>query len=98
MANGLCFSQGTGNNKATPPSLMNIISEIEIDVYNEPFNVERLELENIDAWGAKQATQGVLLLNTALTVEESKPASHIELWKPFTEAVMRKLSEKDFIV
>jgi uracil DNA glycosylase len=49
MANGLCFSQGTGTNKATPPSLMNIISEIEIDVYNEPFNVERLELENINA-------------------------------------------------
>jgi len=43
-------------------------------------------------------SQGVLLLNTALTVEHGKAGSHIELWKPFTDAVIRKLQEKDNIV
>lgn len=41
----------------------------------------------------KWCKQGVLLLNTALTVEEGKPGSHSLLWKPFTEMIFRKLSD-----
>lgn len=85
-------------NSYTPPSLKNILSELELDVYNEPFNVERLEMSNTDAWGERQAKQGVLLLNTALTVEEGKPASHIDMWSSFTEEVMNILTKKEFVV
>lgn len=42
--------------------------------------------------------QGVLLLNTALTVELNKPGSHIDLWKPFTEEIIKYLNKQDNIV
>jgi uracil-DNA glycosylase len=40
----------------------------------------------------KWANQGILLLNTALTVEEGKPGSHIKLWSVFTKKLLQKLS------
>jgi uracil-DNA glycosylase len=42
--------------------------------------------------------QGVLLLNTALTVEKSKAGSHTKLWKPFTEQIITDLQSKDDII
>ena len=38
------------------------------------------------------ATQGVLLLNSALTVEEKKPGSHISYWKNFTDKLVKEIS------
>lgn len=42
--------------------------------------------------------QGVLMLNTALTVEEHKAGSHTAMWKPFMDEVFQCLNEKDNIV
>ena len=44
------------------------------------------------AWWAEQC---VLLLNAALTVRQGEPKSHLSLWRPFTESVLRRLSERD---
>lgn len=44
------------------------------------------------------AKQGVLLLNTALTVEKGKPCSHLEMWKEFTNFVIRRILEKDNVI
>lgn len=44
-----------------------------------------------EVWGGFQASQGVLLLNTALTVERGKPGSHLNIWKPFTKDLIKKL-------
>jgi uracil-DNA glycosylase len=82
-ANGLAFA----NNKGTisiSPSLRNIHEELEQDL-NEMILDFDCTLEN---W----AKQGVLLLNTALTVERSKAGSHSEYWKDFTEAIIKKIS------
>ena len=50
---------------------------------------------NFDLW----CEEGVLLLNTSLTVEKGKPGSHLKIWKPFTEEIITKLSqERDDII
>jgi uracil-DNA glycosylase len=91
VANGFAFSSGVSG--YTPPSLRNIITELEVDVYSDNgFDPERLELSDNDAWGVRQADQGVLLLNTALTVEESNPGCHISLWEPFVNEVITHIS------
>ncbi len=89
QANGLCFSVADGVIK--PPSLVNILKEVESDT-----GTPVPESGNLERW----ARQGVLLLNTSLTVEAHKAGSHRGRgWEIFTDAVIRKLSqEKDGIV
>lgn len=85
QANGLSFSVSDG--VRIPPSLKNIFKELEQDIkgFNSPAS------GNLEAW----AKQGVLLLNTVLTVEDSKPGSHRDSgWLQFTDAVIRTLSER----
>lgn len=85
QANGLCFSY-VGNEKL-PPSLKNIYKEITAN----------LEIEMPSNYGdlSNWAKQGVLLLNTTLTVEESKPNSHQKLgWNLFTDAIIQKISKE----
>ena len=98
VANGFAFSSGVEG--YTPPSLRNIISELETDVYaDNGFDPERLEISDNDAWGMRQATQGVLLLNTALTVEQSNPGCHIDIWEPFVNETIKHInSHKEKIV
>jgi uracil-DNA glycosylase len=87
VADGLAFS--SGKKDYLPPSLRNIIKEIgleyKIDNPNSYFKDGNYSLKH---W----AEQGVLLLNTALTVEESTPSLHIELWKPFIEYTINSIS------
>ncbi|MBM3185740.1 MAG: uracil-DNA glycosylase [Bacteroidetes bacterium] len=74
-----------------PKSLTNIFKEIQSDLGKSfPSN------GNLERW----AKQGVLLLNTVLTVEEGKPDSHNGLgWENFTDAVIQKInSEKEGVV
>jgi uracil-DNA glycosylase len=71
--------------KPFPPSLENILLEVEQDVY-DGLHFPDHTLQN---W----LDQGVLLLNTALTVERGKPESHLALWKPFTEYVVKTISD-----
>lgn len=77
QANGLAFSVNPG--VKFPPSLRNIFNELVSDI-GCPYP----ETGDLTAW----AKQGVLLLNTSLTVEEGSPNSHIGWgWHEFTKAV-----------
>ena len=83
-ANGLCFSVNHG--VRMPPSLKNIFTELKDDL-----GIERSDSDLSD-W----AKSGVLLLNSVLTVEKDKPASHKWIgWEEFTDAVIQKLNEKE---
>jgi len=82
QANGLCFS--VANGVAMPPSLINIFKEIQSDLRVTP-----LPSGDLSRWAA----QGVLLLNSTLTVEAHRAASHQGRgWEEFTDAVIAKLS------
>jgi uracil-DNA glycosylase len=74
----------------TPKPTEPIIKEVERDIYNG-FDIHVSSEYSLRRW----AIQGVLLLNTALTVEESTPGSHIKLWKPFTEYIFKILNENN---
>ncbi|MCO7247687.1 uracil-DNA glycosylase [Halomonas sp. Mc5H-6] len=82
QAHGLCFSVQPG--VPVPPSLVNIYKELASDVGTEPVNHGHLE-----AW----AKQGVLLLNTSLTVEKGNAASHRgKGWESFTDSAIKTVS------
>ena len=84
QAHGLSFSVPPG--VPIPPSLRNIYSELASDLGIAPANHGFLE-----GW----ARQGVLLLNSVLTVEMAKPASHAGRgWEQFTDAVVRLLDSR----
>ncbi len=87
QANGLCFSVNEGIK--TPPSLRNILLEM-----NKDLNIKRTNNDFTDL-----AKQGVLLLNSALTVEKAKPGSHLKLWQPYTNYIIDYISKnhKDII-
>lgn len=85
QAHGLSFSVKPG--VTTPPSLQNIYKELQADlgctIPNHGYLV---------SW----AKQGVLLLNTVLTVRESQPNSHKGIgWETFTDQVIRTLNERE---
>ena len=84
QANGLCFSVGEG--VPFPPSLQNIFKEVASDVGTPvPMSGE------LDRW----AEQGVLLLNSVLTVRQHCAASHAGRgWETFTDAVVRAIAER----
>lgn len=85
QAHGLCFSVTRGT--AIPPSLQNIYAELRDDLGIEP-----PAHGNLEAW----ARQGVLLLNTTLTVRAGQAASHQgKGWETFTDAVIRAVDQKD---
>jgi uracil-DNA glycosylase len=84
QAHGLCFSVRPG--VRIPPSLVNIYKEMEADLGIAPAKHGFLE-----HW----AEQGVLLLNSVLTVEEGKAAAHQgNGWERFTDAVIRTVNEE----
>ncbi|WP_458525886.1 uracil-DNA glycosylase [Onishia taeanensis] len=83
QAHGLCFSVQPG--VKLPPSLRNIYKELASDLDFTPVNHGHLE-----HW----ARQGVLLLNTVLTVEAGQAASHRGRgWEPFTDKAIATVSE-----
>lgn len=84
QANGLAFSVNSGTKM--PPSLRNIFKELKDDLGGEL----RTNTDLSD-W----AEQGVLLLNTSLTVIESQANSMPKLWEPFTDSVIRLLNEQE---
>jgi uracil-DNA glycosylase len=82
QAHGLCFSVQPG--VRIPPSLVNIYKEMQSDLGIPPARHGFLE-----HW----ARQGVLLLNSVLTVEEARAASHQgKGWETFTDAVIRAVN------
>lgn len=95
--NGVEFPQATGLafdnsvlQKNISGSLRNLLKERNEDIGEKTENDISL-LQHLPE-------QGVLLLNTALTVEPGKPNSHAELWKQFTEEVIEELNKLDNIV
>ncbi len=84
QAHGLSFSVPQG--VRTPPSLVNIFKELNSDLGIEPASHG-----NLEAW----AQQGVLLLNSVLTVEAHRAGSHQKKgWETFTDAVIRLVNEQ----
>ena len=84
QAQGLAFS--TPANIKNPPSMQNILKEIQSDLGKKSF----CEDGDLTPW----AKQGVLLLNTILTVEEAKPKSHHNLgWEVFTDNIIKYISD-----
>lgn len=82
QANGLCFSVNPGI--PMPPSLINILKEVHDDT-GAPIP----DNGDLTRW----ASQGVLLLNTSLTVEAHKPASHAGRgWEELTDEAIIQLS------
>jgi uracil-DNA glycosylase len=84
QAHGLCFSVKQG--VEPPPSLKNIFSELQKDV-----GIPAPKHGELTCW----ARQGVLLLNTVLTVREHQPNSHKgHGWEAFTDRVIELLDKK----
>jgi len=85
QANGLAFSVNTG--QKIPPSLRNIFKELYDDI-GAPIPNHG----DLTAW----AKQGVLLLNSVLTVEEGKPGSHQHKgWEKFTDNIIQNISDEN---
>lgn len=83
MAEGLAFS--VPNSQPMPPSLINIYKEIDADIGSH---------QNPRGSLANWQKQGVLLLNTVLTVEAHKPKSHANKgWETFTTATIEYLNK-----
>jgi uracil-DNA glycosylase len=88
-ANGLAFSVQQGIKM--PPSLRNIFKELESE-----YGIDLTRTTDLTAW----AEQGVLLLNSVLTVEKDKAGSHSKWgWEEFTNAAIQFISkESDHVV
>jgi uracil-DNA glycosylase len=92
QAEGLAFSVAPG--VPLPPSLRNIFKELQRDLGTPPpkFPVPGGSL-------VRWASHGVLLLNTCLTVEEGRPASHAgQGWEQLTDSVIRQVSAGEHAV
>ncbi len=84
-AHGLAFSVRQG--KKIPPSLRNIFKELESE-----FGIDLTRTTDLTSW----AKQGVMLLNSVLTVEKDKAGSHSKWgWEEFTNAVISFISKEN---
>lgn len=84
QAHGLCFSVEPGI--GLPPSLLNIYKELESDL-----KIPRIKSGNLREW----SNQGVLLLNSVLTVRENQAASHQRRgWELFTDRAIKELADR----
>lgn len=84
QANGMAFAVSEG--VQLPPSLVNIYKELESDIGIKPTG------STLEGW----ASQGVLLLNTTLTVREGQAQSHSTYgWQTFTDAIIKACSKRE---
>lgn len=84
-AHGLSFSVQKGIK--LPPSLKNIYKELLNDL-----NIVEPNCGDLTSW----AKEGVLLINSVLTVEKDKPASHAKIgWNKYTDYIIQKINEKE---
>ena len=91
QAQGLAFSVPDG--LARPPSLRNILTELELEYPDDPSQLvlkPNADHNDLSRW----VRQGVLLLNTALTVEDGLPASHAgKGWETVTDALIQAVAQ-----
>lgn len=96
QAHGLAFSVPPG--VAPPPSLRNIFKELCSDVGDGALRSRQGDYRtsgDLTPW----TRQGVLLLNTALTVRQGETGSHLSQWQPFTDEVVRAVvASSDYTV
>lgn len=83
QAMGLCFS--VPENIKIPPSLKNIYKSLQKNIQN--FNIPNHG--NISSW----AKEGVLMINSGLTVRESCPGKQLKYWLPYTNFIIKYLSD-----
>ena len=87
QAMGLCFS--VPEDIKIPPSLVNIFKEIQNEFPERQYNFTNGDLTQ---WMERE---NMFLLNSALTVKQASPLSHIKKWEKFTDAVMEYIMEKN---
>lgn len=83
---GIAFGNENKDPSEYSPSLRKIWKRIAIDFHNSDY-------EDFDPTLLSWAKQGVLLLNSAMTVEKNKPGSHAELWKGFMHTFLKTLNK-----
>ncbi len=83
QANGLAFS--VNNGLRIPPSLRNILKELNSDL-----NIKRTNTDFTDL-----AKQGILFMNCALTVEPGKPGSHLKIWEGYSNYIINYISKNN---
>lgn len=99
QANGLAFAVNSG--VAFPPSLQNIFKEIQAEyggtaIENPSRNNDNSNMQKCDSSLLSWAKQGVLLLNSSLSVREGEPNSHSNCgWLEFTSAILAALSRRE---
>lgn len=87
VATGLLFGNKEEVDRENLSPSLQIIKEALIN-FETPYNNIIFD-HTLESW----ATQGILMLNTALTVETNNIGSHVMLWRPFIAELLKKLSE-----
>lgn len=85
QANGLAFS--VQKDVTIPPSLRNIFKELQNEFPERNYSFNHGDLTS---WAENEK---IFLLNCSLTVEKSKPGSHMNIWKDFTDGVIKYIDE-----
>lgn len=93
----VAFDNLRSQNKISP-SLRNILKEMDNDLGTIMGWQGSEDTTIADSYLGHLPQQGVLLLNTALTVRPNEAGSHTDLWKPFTEKLIEILNKQDNIV
>jgi len=87
QAMGLCFS--VPQDIKIPPSLVNIFKEIQNEFPERQYNFTN---GNLTQW---MESENIFLLNSALTVKQASPLSHIKKWETFTDDVIKYILEQN---
>lgn len=85
VSTGIAFGNDLTKNPTLSPSLGVILNSVA--KYSEDLPIFDTTLESWER-------QGILMLNSSLTVKTGKPGSHAEAWKPFTKTIVENLSEE----
>jgi len=87
QAHGLSFS--VKNDQRIPPSLKNIFKQLKLEFANRNYEFTH---GNLDNWLIREH---IFLLNSALTVIENKPGSHLKTWITFTDDVIKYIADNN---
>lgn len=87
QAHGLAFSVPSGT--TPPPSLKNIFKELNLEFKDRGYDFKH---GNLTKWFEKEK---IFLLNCSLTVKKGTPGSHMEIWKEFTDDVIKFIDENN---
>lgn len=87
VATGILFGNSADTKEEDYSPSLKIIKDAVIDLH-KPHNLITFD-PTLESW----ARQGILMINSALTVELNKPGSHTMLWRPFISKLLKNLSE-----